>query len=85
MYQGDRDLLGGGGGEDVAADLEKRQGECSGYDVSGGAADTVAEGGNGPLEWWEEIGEKRKEDAPGRDEEKLDECEGNGFREDGEN
>ena len=82
--QGDGDFLCGGRGEDVASDLKEceREGGCD--DVAGGTPDAIFEGGNGAFEGWENSGEEGEEDTPGGDEDELDEGEGYGFREGGE-
>ena len=82
--QGDGNFLCGSGGKDVASDLEEceREGGCD--DVSGRTPNAIFEGGDGAFEGWEDVGEEGEEDAPGGDEDKLNEGEGYGFGEGGE-
>lgn len=53
--KGDRDLLSGGGGEDVTADLKHGEGEGGADYVAGGVADAVFEDWYGFLEGREEV------------------------------
>ncbi len=80
--KGDGDFLRCGGGEDVAADLEKREGQGGGYDVSTWVTNAVFERWNGVLQRRKEMGEIGEEYAPGGDKGELDESEGDRFRKD---
>lgn len=69
----------------MAANLKQGEREGGGYDISRGATDSIAEGGNGSFQGRKEFGEERKEDAPGGDKYELNEGEGDGFGEDSKN
>lgn len=74
--EGHRDLFRGGGGEDMAADLEHCERKGGTNYVAGGVADAVFENWNSFLEGRKQSAKEGEGDAPGGDAGELDDGEG---------
>ena len=79
MNEGDGDHGCGRCGEDVPADLEKRERESGVDDFASGGADAVFQRGYGGLQGRVEVGQICKEDAPCGYEGELDESQSDWF------